>query len=189
MGNVCFPNKNEKNNSQKTSEDNNNNIKREINNQLDIPKEKNEKIEPKNIINTIMTNIQHNSEYDETEELDLNYLDEYVESIFPKNFPKDYVELIRSQIYEIKNAKIGDKNNIKNIFQLKQIDNQHCFYFICSMKKITENTVNIAYKFKIYEFNIKKIGIKADEIIKKEENQSIIESLINQEYKKLNAMV
>lgn len=188
MGNFCPLNKNEKNNCQKTTEDNNN-IKREINSQLDFPKEKNEKIEPKSIINTIMTNIQHNSEYDETKELDLNYLDEYVESIFPKNFPKDYVKLIRSQIYEIKNAKIGDQNNIKNIFQLKQIDNQNCFYFICSMKKITENTVNIAYKFKIIEVNIQKIGIKADEIIEKEENQSIIESLINQEYKKLNAKV
>lgn len=188
MGIDCFSNKKEKNNSQKTTE-NNNNIKSEIINQLNIPKEKNENLDPKSIINNIMTNIQNNSECDETEELDLNYLDEYVDSIFPKNFPKDYVELIRSQIYEIKNAKIGSQNNIKNIFQLKQIDNQHCFYFLCSMKKITENTANIAYKFKIINFNFQIIGNKADEIIEKEENQSIIKSLINREYQKLNAKV
>lgn len=188
MGNEPSPNQNEKNNSQKTIE-NNNNISSELNNQLDIKKDKKEKVDPKSILNTLMTNIQHNSEYDETEELDLNYLDEYVDSIFPKNFPKDYVELIRSEICEIKNVKIGGQNNIKNIFQLKQINNQNCFYFICSMKKITENTANIAYKFKIIDVSIQKIGIKADEIIEKEENKSIIENLINEEYQKLNEKV
>lgn len=149
----------------------------------------NEIIDQKNILNTIMTNISQNLEYDEIEQLDLNYLDEYIDSIFPNDFPTEYIDLIRSQIYEIKNNEVGRVNNIKNTFQLKQLDNQRCFVFICSMKKVTENTANIAYKFKIIDMNIQKSGIELKEIIENKENQTMIKSLISEEYQKLNKKV
>ena len=72
---------------------------------------------------------------------------------------------------------------MKLIYELKQINNQSCFYFICSMKKIIENTTNIDYKFKIFDINIKNIAIKQKETI---ENQTIIQNVINQEYMILN---
>lgn len=40
-----------------------------------------------------------------------------------------------------------------------------------SMKKITENTANFAYKFKIMDINIQKKGIDPKEFIEKEENK------------------
>ena len=75
---------------------------------------------------------------------------------------------------------------MKLIYELKQINNQSCFYFICSMKKITENTTNIDYKFKIFDINIKNVAIKPKETI---ENQTIIQNVINQEYMILNGKV
>ena len=62
-------------------------------------------------------------------------------------------------------------NFIKNkwfvalINELKQINNQSCFYFICSMKKIIENTDNIAFKFKIFDINVKNVSIRPIEVI------------------------
>lgn len=184
MGNDESPNQKEKNNP-KEPKQNNNKIKEEKNNQRDIPKEKKEIIEQKSIINTLMANIQQNSECDETEELDLDHLDEYVDSIFPSDFPKENVELVRKEIYKIKDLKIGVQNDIKNIFVINQINNQSCFYFIMSMKKVTENTANFAYKFKIMDISFQKVGIKPKEIIEKEENQVIIKK----EYQKLNKKV
>ena len=54
------------------------------------------------------------------------------------------------------------------------------------MKKITENTTNIDYKFKIFDITIKNISIKQKETI---ENQTIIQNEINQEYMILNGKV
>ena len=68
------------------------------------------------------------------------------------------------------------------MYELKQINNQSCFYFICSMKEIIENTANIAYKFQIIDFKIKNPEIKPKEIIQNQENQIIIKNVINQEY-------
>ena len=53
------------------------------------------------------------------------------------------------------------------------------------MKKVTENTANFAYKFKIMDISFQKVGIKPKEIIEKEENQVIIKK----EYQKLNKKV
>lgn len=53
------------------------------------------------------------------------------------------------------------------------------------MKKITENTANFAYKFKIMDINIQKKGIDPKEFIEKEENKEIIKK----EYQKLNKKV
>ena len=105
MGNDIPHNQQEKNN-HKEHKQNNNKIKNEKNNQIDIPKDKKEKIDQKMVINTLMANIQQNSEIDETEELDLAHLDEYVDSIFPSEFPKENIELIRKEIYKIKNLKL-----------------------------------------------------------------------------------
>lgn len=184
MGNDAPSNQNKKNNPNEHKQ-NNNKIKKENNNQIDIPKEKKEKIDQQMVINKLMANIQQNSEYDETEELDLAHLDEYVDSIFPSEFPKENIELIRKEIYKIKNLKIGEQNNIENIFKFSQINNRSCFYFIMSMKKVTENTANFAYKFKIMDINIKEMGIDPKEIIEKEENKEIIKK----EYQKLNKKV
>ena len=49
------------------------------------------------------------------------------------------------------------------------------------MKKIIENTANIAYKFQIIDFK-KNPEIKPKEIIQNQENQIIIKNVINQEY-------
>jgi hypothetical protein len=179
------PNQRCNNNPKDPKQNYNTNLKKNKNNQLLIKKEKNNSIDPKSVINTIMTNIQQNSECDETEELDLDYLDDYIDTIFPCDFPKEHADLIRSQIYEIKNAKIGERNKIKNIFEFNQINNQSCFYFIMSMKKVTEKTANFAYKFKIMDISVKTVGIKLKEIIEKEENQDIIKK----EYQKLNEKV
>lgn len=175
---------NQKKENPKETEQNNNKIKKDKNNQLAIPKEKKEKIDTNSVVNTVMTNIQQNSEYDVTEELDLDHLNEYVDSIFPSDVPKENVELIRAQIFEIKKAKIGEENKI-NIFEFNQINNQSCFYFIMSMKKVTENTANFAYKFNIIDISVQKIGIKPKEIIEKKESQVIIKK----EYQKLNGKV
>ena len=78
---------------------------------------------------------------------------------------------------------------MKLIYELKQINNQSCFYFICSMKKITENTTNIDYKFKIFDINIKNVSIKPKEIIENQENQTIIKNAINQVNMILNGKV
>ena len=57
------------------------------------------------------------------------------------------------------------------------------------MKKITENTTNIDYKFKIFDINIKNVAIKPKETIENQENQTIIQYVINQEYMILNGKV
>ena len=75
---------------------------------------------------------------------------------------------------------------MKLIYELKQINNQSCFYFICSMKKITENTTNIDYKFKIFDNNIKNVSIKTKEIIENQENQIITQNATNQAHTTLN---
>ena len=147
--------------------------------------EKKEIINQEKIINTLMTNIQQNSECDVTEELDLDHLDEYIDSIFPNDFPKESVELIRKEIYKIKDLEIGEKSDINNIFLVNQINNKSSFYFIMSMKKVTEKTANFAYKFKIMDISFQEVGIKPKEIIEKEENQVIIKN----EYQKLNKKV
>ena len=78
---------------------------------------------------------------------------------------------------------------MKLIYELKQINNQSCFYFICSMKKIIENTDNIAYKFKIFDINIKNVSIRPIEVIENQENQTIIKNAINQVNMILNGKV
>ena len=78
---------------------------------------------------------------------------------------------------------------MKLIYELKKINNQSCFYFICSMKKITENTTNIDYKFKIFDINIKNVAIKPKETIENQENQTIIQYVINQGYMILNGKI
>ena len=187
MGNESPDVQNETNVPKKSKK--NDNIKNGKNNQLVKQKEEKEDIDPKDVINTIMTNIKHNTEYDIIEELELDYLDEYIDSIFPDDFPKENIDLIRRQMHEIVNYKIGEENKIKNMYELKQINNQNCFYFICSMKKITENTANIAYKFQIIDIKIKNPAIKPKEIIENQENQIIIKNVINQEYMLLNGKV
>ena len=190
IGPACSSsNKKEKNITKEVQK--NNHINNDKNNQLCIPQPQKQKenIDQKKLLKNIITNISQNSEYDETEELDLNYLDEYIDSIFPNDFPKEYIDSISSQIYEIKKYEVGGVNNIVNKFEFKQIDNQRCFIFICSMKKVTENTVNIAYKFKIVDISTQKLGIEAKEIFENKENQPMIKSFINEEYQKLNQKV
>ncbi len=92
-------------------------------------------------------------------------------------------------MHEKINYKIAEENKIRNMYELNQINNQSCFYFICSMKKITENTENIAYKFQIIDIKIKNPAIKPKEIIENQENQIIIKNVINQEYMLLNGKV
>ena len=54
------------------------------------------------------------------------------------------------------------------------------------MKKIIENTDNIAYKFKIFDNNIKNVSIKPKEIIENYENQTITQNAIIQAHTTLN---
>lgn len=160
--------------------------KNENDNKLDLVKEKKES---KNLINTIITNIQLNKEIDETRELELEHLDEYIDSIFPENVPKDYIDKIRKDIYEIKNFQIGMQNNVKNIYEIQDIDNKNCCIFICSMRKVTENTINIAYKFNIIGVSIQSIKKNQNEIDEQEENKTLIKNAVNKEFQTLNEII
>lgn len=157
-------------------------------NEVDIKKKTN------NVIYEIIANIEHNTEYDETKELYLDYLEVYINSIFPENFPINYIEDIKSKINEIKYLKIGDENKIQNLFEFHNLNNKQSFYFICSLKKISENTINIAYKFKIIDINIQTINISknaSNELVENvdKENQKLINNAINKEFQKLNKMI
>lgn len=75
------------------------------------------------------------------------------------------------------------KNNIKNIFEMKNIDNKHYCIFICSIKKVSETKINIAYKFQIINASIKPIETKPietkpNEIKEPEEFQALIQNEI-----------
>jgi len=161
-------------------------MNKENNNKLDIVKEKKDS---KSLINNIITNIRLNQEYDETKGLKIEYLDEFIDTIFPENVPKDYIEIIRNQINEIKNLGIGMQNNIKNIFEIKNIDNKNSCYFICSIKKISETKINLAYKFNIINVSIKPIEKMTKEIKGQEEYQALIQNEIKNEFKKLNEII
>lgn len=153
------------------------------NNKLDVVKEKKDY---KSLINNIITNIRLNQEYDETKGLKIEKLDLFIDSIFPDNVPRDYIEIIRNQIHEIKNAEIGMQNDIKNIFQIKDIDNKHCCYFICSIKKVSETKINIAYKFNIINVSIRSIEKNQNEIKGQEEYKALIQNEVKKEFQKLN---
>lgn len=161
------------------------------NNKLDVVKEKKDS---KSLINNIITNIRLNQEYDETKGLKIEYLDKFIDTIFPDNVPKGYIEIIRNQIHEIKDVEIGMKNNIKNIFEMKNIDNKHYCIFICSIKKVSETKINIAYKFQIINASIKPIETKPietkpNEIKEPEEFQALIQNEVKKEFKKLNEII
>ena len=183
-------NKNNKNDLYETKGTNNEN------NKLDVVKEKKDS---KSLINNIITNIRLNQEYDETKGLKIEYLDKFIDTIFPDNVPKSYIEIIRNQIHEIKDVEIGMKNNIKNIFEMKNIDNKHYCIFICSIKKVSETKINIAYKFQIINASIKPIETKPietkpietkpNEIKEPEEFQALIQNEVKKEFKKLNEII
>ena len=148
----------------------------------------------KNPIYEIIANIQQNMEEDETKGLSIDYLDDFINSIFPENFPSNLIEDIKSKIYEIKNIELGEENKIRNFYKLQDLGNKQCFYFICSIKKITENSINIAYKFKILDVNIQNVEINKNsdnESNEKEikENQKLINNVIDTQYNKLNQLL
>ena len=156
------------------------------NNKLDVVKEKKDS---KSLINNIITNIRLNQEYDKTKGLKIEYLDRFIDTIFPDNVPKDYIETIRNQIHEIKDVEIGMQNNIRNIFEMKKIDNKHSCIFICSIKKVSEKKINIAYKFKIIDAGFKPNETKPNEIKESEEYQAVIQNEVKKEFKKLNEVI
>ena len=160
--------------------------KNENNNKIDVVKEKKD---TKSLVNYIITNIHLNQEHDETIGLGIEDLDEYIESIFPENVPKEYVNTVRNQINEIKNVEIGIQNNIKNIFEIKDINNKNSCYFICSIKKVSEKKLNIAYKFNILDVSIKPIEKISKEIKGQEEYQALMQNEIQKEFKKLNEII
>lgn len=156
------------------------------NNKLDFA---NEKKDTKSLVNYIITNIQLNQEYDETIGLGIEHLDKYIDTIFPEYVPKEYVNNVRNQINEIKNVEIGIQNNIKNIFEIIDIDNKNSCYFICSIKKVSETEINIAYKYNTIDVSIKPIEKKSNEIKGQEEYQALIHNEIKKEFKKLNEII
>lgn len=123
-----------------------------------------------------------NSEYDETKGLNINYLDNFVNSIFPDDFPNKYIETIKLQFFDIK-KNIGNQNQIKYLIEFKEIKNNTSFFFICGVKKIDENTINIAYKFKILDIKIQKVGEKIS--IKDKESEEMFNKAIEIEKEKL----
>ena len=160
--------------------------KNENNNKIDVVKEKKD---TKSLVNYIITNIHLNQEHDETKGLGIEDLDEYIDSIFPENVPKEYVNTVRNQINEIKNVEMGKQNNIKNIFEIKDIDNKNSCYFICSIKKVSEKILNIAYKLNILDVSIKPIEKISKEIKGQEEYQALMQNEIKKEFKKLNEII
>ena len=136
----------------------------------------------------IITNIQQNNEIDETKGLSIYHIKDYIDSIFPDNFPKNIIRDITSQIREMIKG-IENKNEIKYIFEINNINTKESFYFICGIKKDTEDTINIAYKFKVLNINISKIKISKNQ--KNEGNfnynneEQLIHNAINNEKNKL----
>ena len=137
----------------------------------------------------IITNIQQNNEIDETKGLSIYHIKDYIDSIFPDNFPKNIIRDITSQIREMIKG-IENKNEIKYIFEINNINTKESFYFLCGIKKDTEDTINIAYKFKVLNINISKIKI-SDKRLKSEGNfnynneEQLIHNAINNEKNKL----
>lgn len=188
MGNDPSSNGNENNKKEINEKNKVKGMNSENNNKLDIVREKRD---PKILINNIITNIQLNQEIDQTKGLKIECLDKFIDTIFPESVPNDYIEMVRNQIHEIKNVEIGMQNNIKNIFEIKNIDNKSSCYFICSIKKISETKVNIAYKFNIINVSITPIEKKSNEIEGQghEQYRALMQNEIKKEFKKLNNMI
>ena len=158
--------------------------------------ENNKEIENKNFIDNVsiskekgkkeiydlFTDIHQNMERDETRGLYINYLEIFIDSIFPDNipnFPNEIKNYIKEEIKKFKN------NNYKstNLFKLENFDKGQIFCFICVIKRIDDNTCDIIYKLKIINQRIENIKKFANE--NEEFKQSLIDFKEN-ELKQLN---
>lgn len=143
-----------------------------------------EKKKEKKEIDEIITDIQQNMEENKTRGLNLNYLDVFIDSIFPDDFPQEYKQLIQNEINEIKNIDVGKQNKI-NIFELKNIGNKQSFCFMCVVKKVSEMKCDIIYRYKMMDIkaqNIKKqLNENKDYLKRFEEVKQNIFNKLNEE--------
>ena len=107
---------------------------------------KHEKIDD---IKKIISSASSDCECDTTKGLQLNGLEQFINSIFPIDFPSKEIEEIRGHLLILKN-----KNN-KNLhlFILKNISKNQYYYFVLFAKKVSEKTLDISYKFRIEKKN------------------------------------
>ena len=158
--------------------------------------ENNKEIENKNFIDNVsiskekgkkeiydlFTDIHQNMERDETRGLYINYLEIFIDSIFPDNipnFPNEIKNYIKEEIKKFKN----NNYNSTNLFKLENFDKGQIFCFICVIKRIDDNTCDIIYKLKIINQRIENIKKFANE--NEEFKQSLIDFKEN-ELKQLN---
>jgi len=158
--------------------------------------ENNKEIENKNFIDNVsiskekgkkeiydlFTDIHQNMERDETRGLYINYLEIFIDSIFPDNIPNFPNEIKNYIKEEIKKFKNNNYNSI-NLFKLENFDKGQIFCFICVIKRIDDNTCDIIYKLKIINQRIENIKKFANE--NEEFKQSLIDFKEN-ELKQLN---
>ena len=161
--------------------------------------ENNKEIENKNFIDNVsiskekgkkeiydlFTDIHQNMERDETRGLYINYLEIFIDSIFPDNipnFPNEIKNYIKEEIKKFKN------NNYKstNLFKLENFDKDKSFCFICAIKKVDQKTCDIIYKFKIINKKIEKIKKIADE---NEQSKQLLNDFKEKELKQLNEKI
>ncbi len=143
-----------------------------------FPKDLKIKEIPKKVLNEKVINIQQNEEYDETKGLDLYHLDEFIDSIIDERFPREKAKNIKKNMNEIKNKQVGE---VSSFHEINNIDKDNLFFFICCIKKQTENKINIVYKIRIFNVTYESIPNENEN----NDNQAILDISINSEYQKL----
>lgn len=98
-----------------------------------------------NDIKKIISSASSDCECDTTKGLQKKGLDQFINSIFPIDFPSKEIEEIRGHLLILNN-----KNN-KNLhlFILKNISKNQYYYFVLFAKKVSEKTLDVSYKFRI----------------------------------------
>ena len=109
-----------------------------------------------NEIKKMISSISIDCEYDKTKGLQINGLENFVNSIFPSDFPPKEIKEIKEHL-----SILNNKNNKKfHLYIFKNISKYKCYYLVLYAKKDSQKTIDISYKFKIkniesyFDFNI-----------------------------------
>lgn len=82
----------------------------------------------------LISNIHLNSEKNEAKGLSINQIKDYIESIFPNNFPINIIKDIISKVVKIIKHIEYDKNEIKYMFEINNINKKYSFYLVIGLK-------------------------------------------------------
>ena len=109
-----------------------------------------------NEIKKMIRSISIDCEYDRTKGLQKNGLENFVNSIFPKDFPPNEIKEIKEHL-----SILNNKNNKKfHLYIFKNISKYKCYYLVLYAKKDSQKTLDISYKFNFkkiesyFDFNI-----------------------------------